>query len=225
MECGTENLHGCWDKRDVMVGVLHDAAQLDANAAHRFYHIPAKLLACPPGDIGHVALYQSKRLFGKAAGIRLYGRVGRCDLVPRGEIHEIPARGDPGEPYFRFGVAEWETLPRPIRAVGLAPGVSVLTTLFLLRNSRNFPELYIRTLRQWELYSLLRAAAARTSRNGGSERIPASSGNTVMVAGRVIGVYTPDGRYEQYNLREFLYRPHTFLTRMLTLVEGEDDPS
>lgn len=209
----------CWRQRDVLVGVLRDRGQLEQNLAHRFYHMPAKLLACPPQLIRHVALYQSRRLFGDAsAGVRIYGSVDEVRIVPRREITEIPARRNREELYCRFGITEWRRLVRPLRAGGAAPGVSMLTSLFLLENSRRFPELYIRTEEEYRLYARLRAACARTTRSGGSELLPARGGHTVMIAGATIGIYTPEGRYEQCSLRDFLYRPHSFLVRMRALL-------
>lgn len=209
-----------WRVRDVLVGVLRDTAQLEHNLSHVFYHMPAKLLTCPPENIRYVALYQSKQLFGEASsGVRLYGAVRRVTKLPRCEIAEIPSRRNPREAYYRFDVAEWQRLERPIRAGGLAPGVCMLTNRFLLEHGRSFPELYIRTEEQYRLYITLRRACARTVRSGGSELLPARDGNTVMIAGATIGVYTVDGRYELYSLREFLHRPHSFLNRMQGLLE------
>lgn len=204
-----------WSLRDVMVGVLHNAKQLEANLTHRFYHMPAKLLAVSPVGVKAVAIYQSQAIFGKSgAGVRQWGRVVGYKRLPRGEIREIPRTRNPDEEYFRFAIDGWQQLTRPIRARGLAPGVSMFTSEFLIKNSRFFPELYIRTAREWELYSLLRAAAVRTRESGGTRQLPAKNKNTVMITGDDIGVYTADGRYDQYNLRDFYYQPYSFLQKM-----------
>lgn len=225
MEGGLNGLSRDWRKRDVMVGILRTASQLEANIRYGFYHIPARLLACHPGDVGFIALYQSKKLFHESSsGIRFYGRVKEYKFLSRVEIPEIPIHSDPGEPYCRFQLIRWETLPKVIRPVGAAPGVSMLTTEFLLKKARNFPELYIRTEEHWELYSRLRKAEINTLRNGGSEPIPSASGNTVLVSGHIIGVYTRDGRFEQYDLRDFFYEPYSFLQTMQAIVNGERLP-
>lgn len=204
-----------WAVRDVLVGVLHNEQQLEANFAHRFYHIPAALLTCPPEKVAAVALYQSTRLFGEGvSGIRVWGPVKSFAVLPRREITEIPARQNGDEPYCRFQIGEWEQLPNRIKARGLSPGVSMMTNQFLLQHSRYFPELYIRTEEQLLLYTTLRRAAARTARNGGSELLWARDGNTVMIAGHTIGIYTGDGRYEERDLRNFFHQPLSFLTQL-----------
>lgn len=204
-----------WPVRDVMVGVLRNARQLEASLTYRFYHVPAKLLACEPGSIRYIALYQSKRLFGDvASGVRVYGAVTNCSLVHRGDITELPRMRGLDELYYRFEIDQWRTLSHPIRVGGLAPGVCMLTNLFLLHNSRYFPELYIRTENELALYSTLRRASARTVRNGGSELMPTANDNTVMMMGNTIGVYTSAGTYSQHDMREFLREPYSFLQKM-----------
>lgn len=204
-----------WSVRDVMVGVLHNPQQLQLNMAHRFYHIPAKLLGCNPEQISQIALYQSKRYFNKVeSGVNWCGVVEHFCLIPRGEIVEIPARKNPDELYFRFEVKEFVHLPRRIRAVGVGPGVYMLTNRFLLENSLFVPELFIRTQQQYDLYHMLYQASRNTLRNGGAQRIACGNHNYLLVSGWVIGVYTQDGRYEQRDLREFYIKPYDFLTKM-----------
>lgn len=208
-----------WQVRDVMVGVLHTARQLQLNQDEGFYHMPARLLTVKPEEIRWVALYQSYRNFGSAqAGVRFYGRVRECRLLPRGELPGLLPGRDPKELYYRFDVEEWRRLERLVRAGGIAPGVSMFTNRYLLENSRYFAELYIRTGEQLALYVRLRQASARTRRSGGSEMLPSPEGYTAMIAGYTIGVYTPDGRYEQYDLRAFYREPHSFLQRMQEFV-------
>lgn len=207
-----------WSVRDVMVGVLHNERQLGVNLANHFYHMPARLLAGGPQQIRYIALYQSRRIFGDSSGVRLYGLVREHRLLRRGEIVELPTR-NPDEQYYRFDIEEWLELERPIAARGLAPGVCMFTSLYLLRTSRCFPELYMRTREQVEFYDFLCAAAARTRRSGGSELLPSVEGYTVMIAAYAIGVYTPDGRYEQYDLREFYREPFQFLVNMQKYVQ------
>lgn len=212
-----------WNTRDVMVGVLKNADQYHTNKEHGFYHMPAALLTHAPEDVRFLALYRSKKQFSdREAGIVEYGEVGGYRELPRGEITEIPARHNPAELYYRFYITEWKALKHPIRARGLAPGMNMFTTLFLLQNCRFFPELYISSEEHWRLYSLLRGAAVRTHRNGGSELLPSTKGHTVMVAGPAVGVYTAGGDYRQYDLRNFFREPYSFLTELEPCVSITD---
>lgn len=208
-----------WSNREVLVGVLHNARQLEANLRHRFYHIPASLLE-EAESVRYVALYQSIRHFGRdGAGIRHYGRVEAPRLLHRREITEIPKREGGDELYYRFDVAEWNRLERPIRAGGAAPGVFLRTNLYLLEHGRAVPELYIRTPQQLEAYLLLRRAVARTRRGGGAERLPAPPGYTVLVAGASIGIYTPQGEYVHLDFRDFSNEPYDFLQKVVEFVQ------
>lgn len=208
-----------WNVQDVLVGVLHTQNQLDVNCAHKFYHIPARLLGCPPEDIKVVALYQSRRLFGQQdAGVQLYGEVTSCRQVPRGDITYIPTR-HPGELYYLFQVDRWQIRSPKIRSGGAAPGVYLLTNRFLLEYSRYLPELYLASQQQLDLYTALRHASLRSRRLGGSQPLPVrSGGNRAMISGWIIGVYTQDGRYETCDLRQFYHKPYSFLSRMAGLL-------
>jgi hypothetical protein len=183
------------------------------------------MLAVKPEEVRFIALYQSKQLFGEqSSGIRLYGRVASLEIVNRGDIWEIPPRSPYGgeERYCRFAIESWELLQNPVKAAGLTPGVSMMTSLFLLTHCRRVPELFLRTEESWELYSRLRAAAVRTYRSGGSELLETANDSTVMIAGQTIGAYHTDGYYEEYNLRDFLYNPHAFMQQMLLLFGYEE---
>lgn len=203
----------------MMVGVLKNREQYEVNLNYGFYHIPVKLLTEHAQDVRYIALYRSGRFFGReGAGVREYGRVERCTLLPRKKIMEIPSQAD--EPYYRFDLVGWEVLDRPVSARALAPGVSMFTTRYLLHRCRYFPELYIRSAEHWRLYVLLQRAAVRTLRSERSEVLPSAPDVTAMIAGYSIGVYTRDGRFEQYDLREFYHAPYEFLQTISKYIGG-----
>lgn len=207
--------------RQALVGVLHNEQQLEANLAHRFYHMPLKLLMGSPTQVREVALYQSRRLFKEKAGVHVWGKVVRCTLAPRSEITEIPAGRNPQERYIRFDVECWNTLHPPVRAGGLAPGVSMFTTRYLLEHSKNVAELCIRTPEQYAAHRMVQRASLRSEQNGKPVELPAKPGYRVLVAGKTIGIYTPDGRYEERSLWEFYREPYSFLQRMCAVLNNE----
>lgn len=203
-----------WQLRQVLVGALRNAEQLESNIAHRFYHIPAKILAESPEEIAYIALYQSKRQFGSSvAGIHLYGRVLTYQVLPRSEIH-IPPRPGSKELYYVFQIAEWQPCRPPVRVYGAAPSAYMFTSLFLLQNSRYIPELYIQTPKEYALYRQILAACTQTSHNGQTVRLSAHQGHTVLITGWHIGIYTADGVYIQSHFRAFYQTPATFLKQM-----------
>ncbi|WP_317303596.1 hypothetical protein [Acidaminococcus timonensis] len=57
--------------------------------------------------------------------------------------------------YYRFAIQEWKLLPRPI-GVREKADVVLLTNLFLLQNSREVPDLRIRSEEEYRLYYELR---------------------------------------------------------------------
>lgn len=152
-----------WQK-DVLVGCLRERPQLRVCLRRRFYHMPAERLEGDPDDIQWVAIYQSQTLFGIRAGVRWYGRVTDCKLVSRSEITQIPRDSD--TPYYLFSVARWEKLPKKIVSKEI-PITHIRTTEFLLKNSRQTPELMLEDGRQYCLFhglkNLLRRPRLRTA--------------------------------------------------------------
>ena len=152
-----------WE-RDVLVGCLRERSQLRTCLRHCFYHMPAERLEGDPDEIRWVAIYQSHSLFGIRAGIRWYGRVVERKLVERREIAQIPRDSD--TPYYVFTVDRWEKLPKKIVSREI-PITHIRTTAFLLRNSRQTPELMLEDGRQYCLFhglkNLLKRRRLRTA--------------------------------------------------------------
>ncbi len=135
--------------RDVLVGTLRNRLQLETCLEHKFYHIPAARLSQNDFPVRYVAIYQSNHKFGTDAGISVYGKVTRCSLVPRCTITEIPR--DSHEMYYRFYIEEWKTLPAPI-APRKNDFVNIMTTRYLLENSKRVPELMLSSREEHILY-------------------------------------------------------------------------
>jgi len=142
-----------WENRNVLVGCLRNRHQLRVCLRHRFYHMPADRLEGDAENIRRVAIYQSQTLFGPRSGVRYHGRVTGCELVPRSEIKEIPRDSD--TPYYRFSVSRWQQLPKKVVSKEL-PFTHMRTTEFLLKHSRETPELFLENEYQFRLYYALR---------------------------------------------------------------------
>lgn len=122
----------------VLIGSLSSEHQLSVCLSEGFYHIPAAIAGEDYHRIGYVAIYQSRRFFGAAAGIRYYARVISAQVLPRYEIREIPRQSS--MPYVRFELEPWQILPVPIAPKG--KGVtSARCTLSRLTNSDNMHSL------------------------------------------------------------------------------------
>ncbi len=122
----------------VLIGSLSSEHQLSVCLSKGFYHIPAAIAGGDYRRIGYVAIYQSRRFFGAAAGIRYYARVISARVLPRYEIREIPRQSS--MPYVRFELEPWQILPVPIAPKG--KGVtSARCTLSRLRKADNMHSL------------------------------------------------------------------------------------
>ena len=138
--------------RNVLVGVLRNKYQFYRAIRCKFYHIPmCQLINCDM-PLKYVALYQSKKLFGKSSGIRYYGEVESCITVPRNKIKEIPKNSD--EPYLYIKIKKWRRLQNTITAKEME-SVAFSTTMYLLRNATNSTELYFRTEDEYDFYNVL----------------------------------------------------------------------
>lgn len=141
-----------FSERNVLVGVIRNKYQLNALLFKRFYHIPMSQIIDCSMPVKYVAVYQSKRQFGKMSGIRIYGEVLTANTVPRSKIREIPKNSD--EPYLYCRIKRWHRLPNAIEASDM-DSVAFSTSMFLLKNAKNLSELKIRSEDEYTFYTVL----------------------------------------------------------------------
>lgn len=183
-----------WDRRDVLVGTLRNAAQLKACLDGRFYYIPAALVTEEDKPIHYVALFQTPRVFPGHAGIFWYGAVQRSALVERGSILEVPqTHGSPDAPYYRYQICQWLPLPTPIRPRE-AGFVRAFTNLFLLENAEFIPELLLGSEEEYRLFLELK------------RRVPAAppEGTASGFAWEDIRVILADGNIRMFRAEQAL---------------------
>ena len=145
-----ENLR--YKNRNVLVGVVKNKKQFNILLRRKFYHIPMSQLSDCSFPIEYVAIYQSKKLFGKESGIKAYGIVKSAITLPRNQIEEIPSQSD--EKYLYIKVGNWFKLPKTIKADDMDV-VAFSTSEYLLRNAKTTSELRISSKEEYELYVLL----------------------------------------------------------------------
>lgn len=211
-----------WNQK-ILVGALSSPRQLDCCLEHGFYHIPRRMLLCPPEDIWGVALYQSKRFYNSNAGVETWGKVSTRIEMPREMITEIPSTYNHRDLYIKFNVEQWHTLNPPVLSGYLAPRISALTNRFLLENSRHYVELCIETKEQYLAYRILRRAAVHSSKTGKPVKLPAKQGYTVLTADKTVGIYSPKGEYKQHSIREFYYKPNQFLAMLCAVIDIDEN--
>ncbi len=200
------------EPRDVLVGTLRNHMQLETCIKNNFYHIPAARLS--PGDfpVHYVAIYQSNLKFGLDAGVRYFGEVKSSALVPRYKITEIPKNSR--EMYYRFDVKEWKTLPAPI-VTREGDFVSIMTTRYLMENSREVPELMLRSRDEHALY---RRISACISGDESTRKI--EHGNAcIEFDGGKITVYRGKTEILAWTYDEFSKRPSSVFRLMISAAE------
>lgn len=141
-----------YKNRNVLVGVVKNKNQFNVLLRRKFYHIPMSQLADCSFPIEYVAIYQSKKLFGKASGIKAVGKVVSAVTLPRNQIEEIPSRSD--EKYLYIKVKYWYKLAKPIKADEMDT-VAFSTSEYLLNSAKTSSELRILSKEEHELYKLL----------------------------------------------------------------------
>ncbi len=194
-----------WTNRDVLVGDLRNKRQLDIYLQKNFYHIPAAKIKESALPIHYVAIYQSINHFGKEAGIRYYGEVTRCTLVKRSEIKEIPKASD--ELYYRLEIKEWKEMNVPISAKEIRD-FPFFTNMFLLQHCSEVPDLHIRSVEEYRLYTELKRMAQDESINA-EESVAGFKykDKTIMLESGKILIIDSGKIVDQVTLDEFSRKP------------------
>ena len=103
-----------WSKNDVLVGSLGSREQWDDCFTRKYYYVPVANISSNYHQVNYIAIYQSKNLFGKDAGIRYCGEVVDTEIVRRSEINNIGGHTDKNAMCYRFVIKEWTQLDNKI---------------------------------------------------------------------------------------------------------------
>ncbi len=147
-----EEIDSDFKGRNVLVGVVRNKYQFNLVLDKKFYHIPLSQVNECQFPVKYIAVYQSRKLFGKESGINYVGEVENFKTLKRSQIREIPK--DSNDKYVYFKIKKWYKLERPIRS-GEMNGVAFSTTMFLIKNSKNITELKIRSRDEYNFYHML----------------------------------------------------------------------
>ncbi|MCA0984293.1 DUF2357 domain-containing protein [Halobacillus yeomjeoni] len=168
----------------VLVGVVKDSAHLRVHKSHRFYHIPIKQLSKGWQEAKYVALYisqpESKEL-GEPNGITYYGKISNAEIVERSNISEIPSASN--DLYVKLSVDKWRTLDETINPVGYGVKVYTMTTLSILKQAKDLPELFMKSKEEVKLWRLLRRYTRDVRTELDSMYLDRSTGVTSFVVG------------------------------------------
>lgn len=152
-----------FNPRDVLVGVVKSKKQFEIAMRMRFYHIPMVQIYGCQMPVKYVALYQSKKKFGRESGIRYYGEVENYKTVRRSEIREIPKNSF--EPYLYIKIKRWRKLTNKISAKAM-DRIAFSTSLYLLKNSSDSEQLFLTNEQEYDFYTRLVGTVKKMIRSG-----------------------------------------------------------
>jgi len=195
----------CFKKRDVLLGVFRNVSQFEVCISNNFYYIPYDLIEGSEELLEYVALYQSRNLFGYDAGVRYFGKITSYEIIPREDIEEISSENE--GLYCRFNVDKWIELDNIIypREIGF---IREYTTMFLLKNSREVPQLLISSMTEFKLYNAVSMAV--------EYRQKVSLGNLLLFTRKgFLLVFNGSELTHFYPEKEFRIRPGATIKSMI----------
>jgi hypothetical protein len=203
-----------WDAPDVLVGTLRNPTQLEICLNHSFYHVPVCQIPDDRQPIRYVAIYQSRTMFPDSCGIHFYGKVRKCVKLPRWKIFEIPKSSD--EPYYRLEIERWELLDQPVQ-VREIPFTHLFTNLFLLRHSRETPELELRTPEQFHCYQALKLAA-----DWNKGPVYQNAKGKIRLRRKRFLVYPKHGKMKAFSTEDFKRTPSAIFHQIYRLLNPDE---
>lgn len=212
--------------RDVLVGALSKAEQLEVCLKNKFYHIPCSEIAEARLPLRYVALYQSSSKFKHNAGIYYYGEITLAERVKRSDITEIPSSRNTDTLYYKFHVKEWKQLETSIKPRELRVSSRLYTNMFLLQNAEYVPELCIKSKEEYRLYMELKRLSSNTQISISGEINEDLNtniefeGGRVSIEGNTIKLYK-GYRYYERGLEGFVSKPRTIISTIQRFIKED----
>ncbi len=189
-----------WIKDEVLVGTLRNREQINIILKNNFYHIPEVMIPEDKRDISYVAIYQSKNLFGKDAGIRYFGKVISSKRVKRKDITEIPSKSE--EMYIRYTIDKWCNLGKVI-SPGRGGTVVAFTNLYMLLRADITDELYFHSEDEYKLYRSI-----KTSLEKDYDKVATTfNGHVIAIYSGNITVYRDKRQVYNILVRDYIKNP------------------
>ena len=208
-----------WNQREVLIGTVHSSEQMEICLAHNFYYLPASLRIEEHFPIREVAIYQSKNLFGREAGIEWVGEVISLEKVRRREIREKPRDSD--SLYYRLNVKEWKRLDRKIEAKEYGIQLISFTNGFLLRHSTQVPELFLKTEEEFRFLTELKRVAGDASRINDETVTGFEFGDyRVIFENGMIKLYKQSVMLDHCEINRFIQRPNASFRGLMRAKEN-----
>ncbi|MBO9128570.1 restriction endonuclease-like protein [Bacillus sp. 165] len=138
----------------VLVGVVKNEDHYNVHMKEGFYHIPVSQLKLGWQEAKYVALYVPKKWYGENGGIQYVARIKNIQVKKRNQIYELPSNEI--DDYIYFELAPWKKLDHLIRPVGYGLQVYTMTSMSLLKEVQELPELFMKSKEERVLWQTLR---------------------------------------------------------------------
>lgn len=127
--------------RDVLVGTVRTAEQLDYCLRTKQYYVPASFMDNAPFPLDSIALHEED--IGTEPGIRWFGKIYTVELIKRANI-PVPMRpgADPNEIYYQYAVESWQLRKPAITISGSYRGRPAFTNKFLFAHCTKTYQLF-----------------------------------------------------------------------------------
>jgi uncharacterized protein len=133
----------------VLVGLVSSQEEYRTYIQEGYYEIPVSLLKKGWQEAKYVALYVKKGV-EDTNGVKVYGGIDQINYVGK----------DDGQ-YARFNVEGWHDLAKTISPVHYGISSYIMTTLQLIKKSKELPELFMKSEYELLLWRMLRRVSER----------------------------------------------------------------
>ncbi|WP_099364684.1 restriction endonuclease-like protein [Fredinandcohnia onubensis] len=137
----------------VLVGTVTSKEYFHRFINHLYFRIPSNKLKRGWQEAAYVALYLVNGVSSQN-GIVCYGKITEVKFVKGFEIDEPPT--DSYEEYVIFNIDVWKTIYRPIIPVGYGISIYSITTLSILRDAKELPEIFMKSKEERIIWRMLR---------------------------------------------------------------------
>jgi hypothetical protein len=143
----------------VMVGLVKNEKNYRVHRMEKFYHIPVYQLKKGWQEAKYLALYLPKRVSQGRNGIYFYGKITDIEIKKRNHITGLPSSRQ--NDYAVIHVEGWRMLDAVIPPVGYGIRVYTITTLNILKQAKELPELFMKSREEVTLWRMLRRISNR----------------------------------------------------------------
>ncbi|QWH14895.1 DUF2357 domain-containing protein [Bacillus mycoides] len=135
-----------WDsslEEKVLVGSAKTESDYETYRKNGVYHLPITQLKPGWQEAKYIALYAPKKWHGETGGIQYVAKIKHIQMQQNDE-------------YVHFELEPWKKLDHPIRPVGYGIRTYTITTMSLLKEVQELPELFMKSKEERTLWKTLR---------------------------------------------------------------------